>query len=136
MNISDTVTSLAHDVSSRAQDVAHAASSIAHDAAHTASSKAQDAAHAAGGLGRHAVDVGRSNLQSAGILPKPKRRSPWAALFTIALVAGLTFVSLKLMRKGSNGGGSPAAAPRPATADRSSTNGATDAPATSPERVA
>jgi len=111
MNITDTVSSLAHDVSARAQD----------------------AAHAAGDLGRHAVDAGRSNLQAHGVLAAPKRRSPWATLLTLALIGGIAYVSMRLIRKGS-GDTTPAPASR-STAE-ASRNGSGDTTASNPAHVA
>ncbi len=87
LQIPDTVTSLAHDVSSTVNALAHDVTAKALPVAQAAGERGLD-------WGKQAVDFGRHNLQSAGIVPK-KRRLSLATIIALAVIAVVGVVAAK-----------------------------------------
>ncbi len=110
VRLTDSVATLAHDVSSNVASIAHdmapKVSSLAQDVA----SRAQDAAVVAGKQGRRwggkAVEYGRHNLEQAGVIAKPtsRHRGRNILLVLLVLVGGAVLVKVLNGRSDDDGG--------------------------------
>lgn len=110
MALSDTVTSLAHDVGDTVVSLAHDVATKAQDAADVAGERGREWGQVAGERGKkwgkHAVDAGRSSLQAKGVIVEPSHTGRNVLLLVVLAVLG--FVAWKAMsgRKAAAKGGS------------------------------
>jgi hypothetical protein len=92
MALTDTVTSLAHEVGDTVVSIAHEVANKAQDAAAVAGERGREWGQVAGErgkeLGRQAVDAGRSTLQSKGVIIRPSHKGRNLLVLVVLAVVG------------------------------------------------
>jgi len=110
MALTDTVTSLAHEVGDTVASLAHDVANKAQDAAAVAGERGREWGQVAGERGKewgkHAVDAGRSSLQAKGVIIKPSHTGRNLVLLTVLAVIGFVAWKAASGRKAAANGGS------------------------------